>query len=65
MSDPQFFTPEEDITEEGPDGVARLVAPAGVAMPYADAVAKGYVKEPKAAKPSESKPAADKAKEAK
>ena len=61
----ELFIPEQDIIETDAQGVARLVAPAGIPVKKEDAIARGWVKEPKATKPSESKPAATKPSEAK
>lgn len=51
----EYYTPEEDITQEGPDGVGRLVAAKGVPVPMDEAKAKGFIKEPKKAEPKEVK----------
>jgi hypothetical protein len=50
----QYIVPE-DINEEGPDGRATLVAAKGTAISLDEAKAKGFIKEPKGAKPSEKK----------
>lgn len=55
----EMFIPEQDITEEGPDGVARLVAAAGVPVPLERARAAGWVKDTKKTAPKETKAKAD------
>ena len=51
----EVFIPEQDITEEGPDGVARLVAAKGIPVKLDVARAAGWVKDTKKAQPQETK----------
>lgn len=53
--DQEFYTPEQDVTEEGADGVARLVAAAGVPVPMEQAKRLGLIKPAKKAEPQEVK----------
>lgn len=50
----QYIVPE-DINEEGPDGRTTLVAAKGTAISLDEAKKRGFVKDKKAAKPSEEK----------
>lgn len=50
-----FFIPEQDITQEGPDGVARLVAAKGIPVRIDVARAAGWIKDTKKAQPQETK----------
>lgn len=56
--DQETYTPEEDVTEIGTDGIARLVAAKGIPVPMEEAKARGLIKEPKATGPQETKKAA-------
>jgi hypothetical protein len=49
------YTPEEDVTQELPDGRQIQVAVKGTPIPYEKAVEAGLVKEAKAQGPAETK----------
>jgi hypothetical protein len=51
----ETYTPEEDVTEAGPDGIPRLVAAKGVPIPMEEAKRRGLVKEAKQTGPRELK----------